>query len=74
MVQRTRGVLKIIRKIVRRTPCQTFVIAGNTACRELTRTAKRRHRSVPGDEAIFSCAEKDLSREIATGYWEFQAA
>ena len=74
MVKRTRGVMKIIRKITGRLPCQKYVTAGDMACRIMMREACSRQQPGPSDNDIYACANYDLAREIITGFWEFQAA
>ena len=70
MVMRTRGIMKIIRKLTGKQPSQKFVTAGDRACWRMMREAQ----PGPSDNAILAWAKYDLTREIMTGFWEFQAA
>ena len=74
MVKRTRGIMKIIRKMTGRRPNQKFVTAGDRACWRMIREARSRRQPGPSDSAILAWANYDLTREIMTGFWEFQAA
>ena len=70
MVRRSRGIMKIIRGVAGKQPSQRFVTAGDRACWRMMREAQ----SGPSDSAILAWANYDLTREIMTGFWEFQAA
>ena len=74
MVQRSRGIVKIIRKLTGKKPAQKFVTAGDGACWRMMREARTRRQAGPSDNAILAWANYDLTREIMTGFWEFQAA
>ena len=74
MVSRTRGVRKIVRKLRGRMASQNFVTAGDRACWRMVREARSRKRPGPSDQAILAWANYDLTLEILTGYWDFQAA
>ena len=74
MVKRTRGVMKIIRKLTDGNACQKYVTAGNLACWKMMREVRFRKQPSPSDNAILAWANYDLTREIITGFWEFQVA
>ena len=74
MVRRSRGVVKIIRRLAGKKTGLKFVTAGDTACRSMMLEARSRKQPGPSDQAIQAWANYDLAREIMTGFWEFQAA
>ena len=74
MVKRTRGVMKIIRKLAGGNTCQKYVIAGNWACWKMMREVRSRKQPSPSDNAILAWANFDLTREIISGFWEYQVA
>ena len=74
MVKRTRGVMKIVRRLAGKGPGPKYVVAGNWACWKMMREARSRRQPGPSDRAILAWAKADLTREIMTGFWEFQAA
>ena len=73
-VQRTKGIRRIIRKVVFRKPDQHFVTAGDRACRRMMRNARFRRQAGPCDSAILAWAKIDLTREIISGFWEIRTA
>ena len=73
-VQRTKGIKKIIRKVVFGKPDQTFVTAGDKACRMMMQNAHSRRMVNPSDLAILTWAKRDLTWEIMSCFWEIQAA
>ena len=73
-VKRTRGIRKMIRKYICGCQIPRYVVAGDTACRRMMRKARSRRQSGPSDQAIFYRAMYDLSWEIVSGFWNFQAA
>ena len=73
-VQRTRGIMKIIREAAFGTAVPKYVTAGNLACERMMQAAGRRLNPGPSDAAILAWAEFDLSREIMGGFWEVRAA
>ena len=74
-VKRTKGIRKIIRKVVFGKPTAKYTISGDKACGQMMREARRFHpRSFPIDVAILAWAKMDLAREIVSGFWEFRAA
>lgn len=66
--------MKIIRKVAGKQPIQKYVTAGDRACRQMMREEQSRRQSGPSDNAILAWANYDLTCEIMTGFWEFQAA
>ena len=74
IVQRARGLRKIIRQFVFRKPVQKFVTAGSRNCRGLMRQARARKQWGPDDSAILAWARFDLAREIISGFWEVRHA
>ena len=74
-VQRTRGIMKIIREAAFGTAVPKYVTAGNLACGQMMQDARSRRRGPgPSDAAILAWARFDLAREIMGGFWEVHAA
>ena len=73
-VQRTKGIRKIIRKVVFRKRDPKFVTAGDRACRIMMQNARSRLQAGPSDLAILTWANRDLTWEIMSGFWEIRAA
>ena len=74
-VQRTRGIMKIIREAAFGTAAPKYVTAGNLACGQMMRDVRtRRLGPCPSDAAILAWARFDLAREIMGGFWEVHAA
>ena len=74
-VQRTRGIMKIIREAAFGTAVQKYVTAGSLACGKMMQDARSRRRGPgPSDAAILAWARFDLAREIMGGFWEVHAA
>ena len=74
MVKRTKGIVKIIRKVTGKMPSPKYVIAGDKACWRMVQEARSLRQPGPSDRAILAWAKYDLTREIMTGFWELQAA
>ena len=55
-VQRTRGIRKAIQTILMNRPAQKYVTAGDSACRQMMREARRRHIPAPRGSMILSRA------------------
>ena len=76
-VQRTKGIRKIIRKVVLGAAAQKYVSAGDRACNSMMREARgrqRRQQPGPSDSAILVWARFDLCRELLGGFWEARTA
>ena len=73
-VQRTKGIRKIIRKVVFRKQDPKLVTAGDRACRMMMQHARSRLQAGPSDFAILAWANRDLTWEIMSGFWEIHAA
>ncbi len=74
-VQRTRGIIRIIRRAACGVPAPKYVTAGDLACGRMMRNARsRRQGPGPSDAAILAWAKFDLAREIMGGFWEVRAA
>ena len=77
-VQRTKGIRKIVRKVVLGAAAQKYVSAGNYACNNImqeTRSRQRRQQQPgPSDSAILAWARFDLCRELLGGFWEARTA
>ena len=74
-VRRTRGIRKIIRKIICGEAAPKYVTAGEKNCGEMLREARTRQQNPgPSDRAIMTWAEFDLNREILDGFWEIRTA
>ena len=73
-VQRTRGIRKVIRTGFMNRPAQKFVTAGDSACAQMMREARRRQIPCPSDSAILAWARYDLECEILGGFWQPRTA
>ena len=74
-VQRTRGIMKVIREAAFGTSTPKYVTAGNLACGQMMQDARSRRQSLgPSDAAILAWAKFDLAREIMGGFWEVRVA
>ena len=73
-VQRTRGILRIIRTRLMNIPAQKFVTAGDSACGQMMYEARQRRIPGPSDSMILAWAQFDLNREIVSGYWQRSVA
>ena len=74
-VQRTRGIMKVIREAAFGTAVPKYVTAGNLACGQMMRDVRtRRLGPGPSDAAILAWARFDLAREIMGGFWEVRTA
>ena len=74
-VQRTRGIIRVIRETAFGVPAPKYVTAGDLACGRMMRNARsRRQGPGPSDAAILAWAKFDLAREIMGGFWEVRAA
>ncbi len=74
-VQRTRGIIRIIRRAACGVPAPKYVTAGDLACGRMMRNARSRRKGPgPSDAAILAWAKFDLAREILGGFWEVRAA
>ena len=73
-VQRTRGIRRAVRTILTNRPAQKFVTAGDSACGQMMREARRRLIPCPSDSAILAWAKYDLACEILSGFWQRRTA
>ena len=74
-VQRTRGIMKVIREAAFGISAPKYITAGSHACGSMMRNARsRRQAPGPSDAAILAWAKFDLSREIMGGFWEVRTA
>ena len=73
-VKRTKGIRRAFRAGFMNRPAQKYVIAGDTACGQMMREARRRQIPCPSDSAILAWAKYDLACEILGGYWQHRAA
>ena len=74
-VYRTKGIRKMVRKVVLREETQKFVMAGDKACAPMMREVRFPARRLsPSDNAILAWAMYDLSWEIVNGFWDAKIA
>ena len=74
-VQRTRGIRKMVRRVVCREQVQKYVTAGDRACGRMMHEFRPQLRKQgPSDSAILAWAMSDLSRELMVGFWNNRAA